>query len=164
MNAMETWRNELYHHGILGQKWGVRRYQNEDGTYTNLGKRRRTVGGVKPENLANAANVSKSSSNAARTASQMVDRASKRSRDKAQSKIDTSNMSNEDLQRAITRMNLERQYKSLTAENLTPGRDRASYILSVTGDVLAITASAATVAMAVSKIRSNRTMDQLSLF
>lgn len=38
---METWRNELYHHGILGQKWGVRRYQNEDGTYTNAGKERR---------------------------------------------------------------------------------------------------------------------------
>lgn len=26
-------RNELYHHGILGQKWGVRRYQNTDGSY-----------------------------------------------------------------------------------------------------------------------------------
>lgn len=28
----------LMHHGIKGQKWGVRRYQNEDGTYTDLGK------------------------------------------------------------------------------------------------------------------------------
>lgn len=30
----------LYHHGIQGQKWGVRRYQNEDGTYTAEGKSR----------------------------------------------------------------------------------------------------------------------------
>lgn len=36
--------NELYHYGIKGQKWGVRRYQNEDGSYTTLGKMRRTYG------------------------------------------------------------------------------------------------------------------------
>lgn len=30
----------LTHHGILGQKWGVRRYQNEDGTLTSAGKRK----------------------------------------------------------------------------------------------------------------------------
>lgn len=30
----------ISHHGILGQKWGVRRYQNEDGTLTDAGKRR----------------------------------------------------------------------------------------------------------------------------
>lgn len=33
--------NELYHHGIKGQRWGVRRFQNKDGTYTSTGKRRR---------------------------------------------------------------------------------------------------------------------------
>ena len=31
----------LEHHGILGQKWGVRRFQNPDGTYTSVGKERR---------------------------------------------------------------------------------------------------------------------------
>ena len=32
--------DELYHHGIKGQKWGIRRYQNEDGTLTSEGKKR----------------------------------------------------------------------------------------------------------------------------
>lgn len=31
---------ELYHHGIKGQKWGVRRWQNADGTYNEAGKKR----------------------------------------------------------------------------------------------------------------------------
>ncbi len=31
---------ELYHHGIKGQKWGVRRFQNADGSLTSAGKQR----------------------------------------------------------------------------------------------------------------------------
>lgn len=32
--------DELRHYGIKGQKWGIRRYQNKDGTLTSAGKRR----------------------------------------------------------------------------------------------------------------------------
>ena len=38
---------ELYHSGIKGQKWGVRRYQNEDGTLTDAGKARYSKEGKK---------------------------------------------------------------------------------------------------------------------
>lgn len=32
--------SELYHHGVKGQRWGVRRYQNKDGSLTPAGERR----------------------------------------------------------------------------------------------------------------------------
>lgn len=38
---------ELYHSGIKGQKWGIRRYQNEDGTLTDAGKARYSKEGKK---------------------------------------------------------------------------------------------------------------------
>ena len=42
VTKMEYYRtNELYHHGIKGQRWGIRRFQNEDGSYTAAGKKRR---------------------------------------------------------------------------------------------------------------------------
>ena len=37
---MDDYNNELYHWGVKGQKWGVRRYQNKNGSLTPAGKKR----------------------------------------------------------------------------------------------------------------------------
>lgn len=37
---MEAWREELYHHGVQGMHWGVRRYQNYDGSLTAAGRKK----------------------------------------------------------------------------------------------------------------------------
>lgn len=37
---MSNTENELYHYGVRGMKWGIRRYQNTDGTLTAAGKKR----------------------------------------------------------------------------------------------------------------------------
>lgn len=42
-----NFQDELYHHGIKGQRWGVRRYQNEDGTLTVAGKKRYSKNEIK---------------------------------------------------------------------------------------------------------------------
>ena len=40
MSDYIVYNGELYHHGILGQKWGIRRFQNKDGSLTSAGKKR----------------------------------------------------------------------------------------------------------------------------
>lgn len=173
------YNNELYHHGIKGQRWGVRRYQNEDGTLTNIGMRRLSGGGKKdkgikfdsrgrldddPSNLRkahskireaaaednrNLSSALNSGSNIAGITSRMAGRSESKKLAKAASKIDVSQMSDAELRSSINRMNMERQYKQLKAEEISTGRGRVSSILSTAGDVLAVGASAASIAVAI---------------
>lgn len=39
----------LMHYGVLGMKWGVRRYENEDGSLTSLGKKKKEYDELKKE-------------------------------------------------------------------------------------------------------------------
>lgn len=57
---MEYWRSELYHHGIKGQKWGERNYQNPDGSLTPAGKIRYGVASNKTVGYKDAVAASKS--------------------------------------------------------------------------------------------------------
>lgn len=169
--------SELYHHGVLGQRWGVRRYQNSDGTLTAAGRRRLQESGISSDengrvssdnsgrargaihqtvanDYKNASAGLQSASNAARAASSINDRAAGRKQAKAMNQMDLSKMTDKDLQAAINRLNLERNYKALSTEHIKSGRDYVSSFMSITGDTLAIGASAASIMMMIYQLKS----------
>lgn len=114
--------DELYHHGTKGMKWGVRLYQNKDGSLTPLGKRRyRTDKDFKKtvdkQNAAAKARAAKAEK--ARLAEEQKKLEAEKERvlkagsaEELKKYIGTGQLSNTELQYAVNRLNLEQSIKS----------------------------------------------------
>ena len=136
---------ELYHHGILGQKWGIRRFQNKDGTLTSAGKQRYNVDiETAKKNLKDAQYVYDTHSPNVKN---------KRRLDLAKRKLEDEKVKeklNKETKKSKNRLILEAEYKSKgmndeEAEIAAYKHERTKKILATVG-VMAVASAAAYVA------------------
>lgn len=174
---------ELAHWGVKGMKWGVRRYENKDGTLTPAGKKRYNReadrAGYKKEGddglrykntkkgkaqtydadpnqwVRDDLNRSKRLVDETSTmANKMKNLNDMNMRHKPKNTMDLSNMTDKEMRDQINRAMLERQYNDMFApKNVSRGQEYASQILETTGTVLAITSSALGIALAIKELR-----------
>lgn len=113
--------NELYHHGIKGQKWGVRRYQNLDRSLTPAGKERYSRGtGEKIKSAVTT--VGRTVGNAGKAVGRGIGNAGKAVGSKineSYKKRHPEKMTDAELKAYASRLQMEKQVKQLK-EELTP--------------------------------------------
>ena len=165
--------NELYHYGVLGMKWGVRRYQNRDGSLTAEGKRRYNrdiaenlakkkdsrIDTSSPdpnrwvrEDIERSKRVIDSGSDLIRQAKSIERDTSPRSTKK---RLNVSNMSDKELRDKINRELLERQYSDIFGEEakVSRGRQFTRETLEIAGTALAATSSVLGIMLALKQLK-----------
>lgn len=116
----------LAHYGIIGMKWGVRRYQNKDGSLTSAGKKRQAS---KPD-ISIDEDTTKKAYSQAKSSAKSVKRSIK--------KKGLKDMSDEELQAKLNRFKLEDQYldakDSVTVKSRSKGKSFALKCLERIGE------------------------------
>lgn len=141
--------NELYHHGIRGQRWGIRRYQNKDGTLTEEGKRRAN------EMAGEYARLTGSSIRRLTRSSKSSTPEQHKEPEPTKAKS-LSEMSDKELSDALNRMRNEEAYKDLEKKrkeaNTSAGKKFVKETMSKAGSAVAVATATAIMSLAINAV------------
>ena len=131
--------NELYHYGVKGMKWGIRKDRSSGGS-VDLQKAKKKV---------DAANTIV---NETRNINNNV---SKKQAKKAQKQkmAEVKSMSDKELRERVNRLNMEQQYMRMSAEQMNVGRANVNSVLNNVGTVVNVASSALAIAVAIQKLK-----------